>query len=544
MKPFTFKEKGTSPLRAVWLVLAIGCLTLTSVNAATITATNGLEVGVNAAISSSSPGDTVVIPAGTWTWFVGGVNFSGITISGQGTNQTIIVDNVPDNNGSSYVFYATPPTNGFSRLTSLTIADRGAGAQSYKGKVVVDNRAYGGLATWRIDSLVCSNLNGMNLFPYGNNGLIDHCVFYLRGEAVAHYGTSLNPANPFNTSDLLNDPWGDAPYAATPAYGSTNALYIESCWFTNISGPSQAQPAYDGYAGAASVFRYNYLGNCAWYNHGNDTSGRYRSTRRWEIYQNTFFCNISWVSAMDFRGGTGVIFSNTVSGFVLFNTTENYRNVQGNVPFGGVDGTNPWDNTNGVVYFSGTNTVTATVVTCAGANWTANQWAGYTVYDPGAGTVDIGHGTGSVKFCLIQGNTSNTLTMTPPKDFQIVFTNGDAVSIYRVTNCLDQVGRGSGDRLRTVTVGQFPNSVDYTFNIVTGTNSWPRQVVEPLYSWGNIMSGTNVEARSTYPSIVVGKDILQNTVRPAYSPLAYPHPLIPAAPTNSAIGFTFGAFRL
>ncbi len=505
---------------------AIFLLGWQSVHAAVINAASGTEAAVTAAIAQASPGDTVQIPAGTWTWTSGKIDFSGITLAGAGTNATFIVDNLPNAWGNFGGFLsATPKTNVVTRLTGITFMDTGAGIQSYKGKVLIDNRAYNAIAPWRIDHCLFLNLNGNNIFPYGNGGLIDHCTFLLRAEAVSHYGLSVNPANPWNAGDPQNDSWGDLPYYNQPKYGSTNALYIESCYFTNYSGLG-APAVFDGYAGSESVFRDNVLFNCAWYNHGNDTSGRYRSTRRYEIYDNTFLNSQNWVAAMDFRGGTGVVFSNSVSGFKLFNTIENYRNVQPNSPFGGVDGVNTWDKISPTVYFTGVNTVSGGKVTCPGANWTPHQWKGYVVRDPQASSIAVGHGAGTVNFCLIQDNTADTLFMIQPKDFQIVFNVGDVFNIYLVEASLDQVGRGSGERLSDASVGSWPNSVSYTFSVATRTNSWPNQALEPLYSWNNTMNGTPSGISSPYPNIQEGRDIYFNTSKPGYTPYAFPHPLV------------------
>ncbi len=496
------------------------------VHAAVINAASGTEVAVTAAIAQASPGDTVQIPAGTWTWTTGKVDFSGITLAGAGTNATFLVDALPNGWGNYSGFLnAIPKTNALTRLTGITFRDNGAGNQSYKGKILIDNRAYNSIAPWRIDHCMFINLNGNNIFPYGNGGLIDHCIFLLRAEAISHYGLSVNPANPWSTSDPQNDSWGDRPYHNPPNYGSTNALYVESCYFTNYSGLG-AQAVFDGYAGSESVFRNNVIVNCAWYNHGNDTSGRYRSTRSYEIYNNTFSHDQNWVTAMDFRGGTGVVFGNTVNGFKLFNTTENYRNVQANSPFGGVDGINSWDKINSTVYFTGINSAAGNKVTCPGANWTPHQWRGYVVSDPTASSAAVGHGAGTVNFCLIADNTADTLVMTPCKDFQIIFNAGDAFKIYFVEASLDQVGRGSGEMLSDLTIGNWPNSVTYTFSVVTHTNTWPNQVLEPLYSWDNTMNGTPSGISSTYPNIQEGREIYFNTAKPGYAPYSFPHPLV------------------
>jgi hypothetical protein len=486
------------------------------VKAATINALSGSFVDVSNAIAKATYGDTVQIPAGTWTWTQTGLSFSGITIAGAGTNATFILDNLPNGWGNFEGFlYGVPVTNSLTRLTGITFADGGNPTPSYKGKILMDGRAVGTSAAWRIDHCMFVNLNGGSIYVYGFPvSVIDHCSFVLKEEGIFQYGLSTTP---------INDIWGDYPWYVPATYGGTNQLYIENCFFTN-GFPTGAEGVYDGEAGARSVFRNNTVMNCAWASHGNDTSGRYRSIRSYEIYNNTFIDDRGWTTPMDFRGGTGVVFSNTMVGYSQFDSIENYRDVQPN-SFGAVDGLNPWDNTNGIVYYTGTNSATGFNVTNSGANWTPHQWAGYVIRDPTAGTIVL-NGAGSVNSCLIQDNTANQLIITPPKDFQIVFTNKDVFKIYYVSSALDQVGRGSGDLIQDVTIGQWPNSTTYTIDTATGTNTWPHQVLEPLYSWGNTLNGSPAGIASGYANILEGRDIFKNAVKPGYTPLFYPHPLV------------------
>ena len=127
--------------------------------------------------------------------------------------------------------------------------------------------------------------------------------------------------------------------------------------------------------------------------------------------------------------------------------------------------------------------------------------------------------------------------MIQPKDFQIVSNVGDTFKIYLVEAALDQVGRGSGEQLSDVSVGNWPNSVSYTFSVVTHTNSWPNQALEPLYSWNNTMNGAPSGISSPYPNIQEGRDIYFNTPKPGYTPYLFPHPLVTFLDgTNSSSG--------
>ena len=59
--------------------------------------------------------------------------------------------------------------------------------------------------------------------------------------------------------------------------------------------------------------------------------------------------------------------------------------------------------------------------------------------------------------------------------------------------CLDGIGLGAGDLL---TGAAFPNVIDS----VSGTQSWPHQVLEPAYVWGNSLSGVSGAYWSNFPT--------------------------------------------
>ena len=67
--------------------------------------TSGLQSDVNAAISNASAGDTVMIPAGTFSWGAGGLGTSldkAVTLQGVSRDVTII-NQTTDSNGLIYV---------------------------------------------------------------------------------------------------------------------------------------------------------------------------------------------------------------------------------------------------------------------------------------------------------------------------------------------------------------------------------------------------------------------------------------------------------
>jgi len=128
---------------------------------------------------------------------------------------------------------------------------------------------------------------------------------------------------------------------------------------------------------------------------------------------------------------------------------------------------------------------------------------------------------------LSQNTSTGVFTYSVEFDMAADAAAGDGFVIYYCYPALDQVGRGSGDLL--VDVGNWPNVS--TINAATGTSSWPRQILEPLYSWGNTLNGSVAGITSGYANIQEGRDIYQNAIKPGYTPLIHPHPLVSGSST-------------
>jgi len=92
--------------------------------------------------------------------------------------------------------------------------------------------------------------------------------------------------------------------------------------------------------------------------------------------------------------------------------------------------------------------------------------------------------------------------------------------------CLDQPGRGAGDLL----TGGVMNPVNTARGNVA---AWPRQPLEPIYAWGNLLNGVPTNMKSAQPGYLAeGRDFF-NTVKPGYTPYTYPHPLTTGAGSNN-----------
>jgi len=137
--------------------------------------------------------------------------------------------------------------------------------------------------------------------------------------------------------------------------------------------------------------------------HGTESTGRTRSGRAMEIYNNQFIGTDINKFVGGSRGSTVLFHDNTVTGYWTGLTQfalAVFREFNGFSPWGGADGTNQWDKNQGPFY-SGTATTGGNLtVTVVGANWVLNQWTGY----------QIKKTSGTPDFSQINSNTSNTFT--------------------------------------------------------------------------------------------------------------------------------------
>lgn len=465
-----------------------------------INVANGSYSAVSSAVASASPGDAVMIPAGTYTWTQQLV-VKGVSLIGAGTNLTVIVDEIP-RTGSGVPMFIVTTTTKLTEISQLQIAGGVVNTTyNYNGEISISGDAP---SCWRIDHVFFNGDYGKNIVSYGDPyAVVDHCEFTMRGISVTVY----------------SDGYGDTNWARSPSYGGTNMLYVESCLFTNIVGYPAA--TMDGDAGARVVFRDNVILNDFWANHGTESGQRYRSMRSYEIYNNNFTYTgaypFTW--AIQIRGGTGVIFNNTAKGYNNLAGMFYYRAGEAFVPWGGMTGNNTWDTNDGVLYLTGTNSgATGPNLTVSGANWQINQWVGYTVND-----------TNNGKFSIITSNSANTIMVYPSKDFgPMTFSNGNHFAIYRCEAGIDQTGRGSGDLLQGDGIPYGPMA-----NMSIGGTNWPRQVSESLYCWNNTLNGATAGGESDYPNIKSGRDYINGTTKPGYTPLTYPHPLTFVTYTNT-----------
>lgn len=288
------------------IILLVGCglrPTQPELHAAQVFASDGSATSIKALHDSTNchDGDTISIPdGGNFTWStpisitkaitLGGTNPANkpnITItSGGGSGLSLSVrDNllttlrnvhfVAWNGANSAIYIGGNGSNGF-RLTNLVFEPNG-----------------GKWSIWVNSSGATSNTGE------GPYGLVDHCSMPTGGAFI------FVRDNPGGNPDSWHRPM---------SMGTVKAVYIEDCDFSYVGQYPNGQLALDGDHGSRLVFRHNTLKNFYAGNHGPDSSGQTGSALQTEIMHNTWTVdNTAQASFCSFRGGTGVVFDNTVN---------------------------------------------------------------------------------------------------------------------------------------------------------------------------------------------------------------------------------------
>jgi hypothetical protein len=500
------EDKTDYQLKSIFISALVVLTWATRGQATIITAASCSFSHVQAALQDVQDGDTIEIPAGTCTWSqslvvdIQSVPRS-LTLKGAGMDQTILIDDIPENNTRGPLFEVKTTDGKAFRLTGFTFRTSANHTRNkFSGLIELKGKS----KTFRIDHnrFDITTFSGPAIVTYEwLYGVIDHNIFDNATQAVR----------------IWHDKWGDAglgdgSFASPLSLGSEKAVYIENNHFKN-------RVVTDGYAGARFVVRHNLIeatgGPIG--NHGTDSSGRYRGTFSWEVYGNT--ATVAGTHTfIHMRSGTGVIFDNKVTGspFVThLGTLNNYRNSDAYPPWGACDGSSPYDKNEGIIYESGAHTggsVTTGVLTHSGKNWTFNQWVGHSLRN-------ITKNWGSE----ITGNTANTISIKSSiNNASREWDPGDAYQILRVDACLDQIGR-IGGQFSPVHSNPLPQA-------------WPNQILEPVYTWGNTLNGTaNNTVGSPNYVIKPNRDFIIGTPRPNYTPFTYPHPLTTSGFTADAI---------
>lgn len=303
-------------------VLSMGTIYSPASNAAEIHALSCSGKDMQAAIDRSSSGDTILVPAGScsWTADLYVPNSKKLTLRGAGIDKTIVTNplstGVTLNLGDSG-----------SRLTGFTFNE--IHLKLFMGNSRIDhNKFYTATTSPGSGVLFTSS----KTTPYRSpEALVDHNVFY--NCRVVVYGGVV----------LAHTQWTIPHELGT----GDNTVYIEDNEFFRTYN-KQANVV-DGSYGGSYVFRYNILhGINAGINvMAHSIQSTYnRALKKWEFYGNVIHTDTLANVPFFLRGGTGVVFFNSVTGR-WGKKKIGVDNVRSSLDIGGnagmCDGTSVWD---------------------------------------------------------------------------------------------------------------------------------------------------------------------------------------------------------
>lgn len=472
--------------------------------AAIINSPSCSQFDVSNSISKSSPGDTVVLPIGNASWTTN-MLVMGITLQGQGTNFTVIHDETPlvGGGGNNFQVMTLVTTNIMTRVTGIQFAqgitNNDNTQNGFKGNISVT----GGNPLWKIDNCFFNLLTAKSIEIDGDCfGVIQNCTMLTFGRQAL---------------EVFGNGFGDTDWTNATTWGSTNAVYVESCYFYDQSNFGSV----DVSDGGRLVFRYNTSQGCYFNTHGLETSQRNRSARYCEIYNNNYYFKTNlafqnFFTGCDVRGGSYLVFSNLFYGYNNAVLLECYRatdNDPGFQPWFGMCGTNSYDS-NGPALFSGTTLVYSNKLVITGGGLSPNFWIGMSVFNSNKDLCGI-----------VTGNTTNAFSFRGSRNgsLQIQFTNGDHYYSKFIYPSVDQIGRGQGLMMD---------------NEFTPTNTWLSilEALEPCYFWSNTVFAMQepfgiiipvaldpTVGNNGYGNIQAGRDFF-NTIKPGYTPFQFPYP--------------------
>jgi hypothetical protein len=474
---------------------------------ATVHYSNGSAASVQALHNAALDGDTITLPAGTFSWTSHLTITKGVTLKGATTivgspsnptviDATVILDNVPRNGSGGGIISAQLNANQSFRLTGITFRHGSNNVYGSNGAVRVTSSGTQPNRSVRIDHCHFDHLYwAYTIGIYGwIYGVDDHNVFDCNPSGLSH----LIWHNTWGGQANGNGSWADFPY-----YGSEKFWFIEDNTIRG-SGPVTSGNI-DVMNGGRYVARHNAFLNAAPNSHGTE-GGPQRGGRAREVYDNSFHWTINWGGQMQ-RSGSAIWYDNTWTGVNSGNSQHTgltlFREIGaiGNdFSFWGLaGGNNRWDlNDPHGLYESGTASASLPggMLRDSSKNWTPNQWVGYSVTNTNPASASYLHSS------YILWNTSNTIAYSfyssGDRGAPLVFHTGHTYQIHRVLTALDQNGRGKGDLI----TGSQP--LNTTCNCV----AWPHQALEPCFSWNNVNTSTGhiYGFGSRYPTQIANRD--------------------------------------
>lgn len=248
---------------------------------ATINAVSIEQADVQAAINSSSDGDTVLVPAGLSTWGAGGSYLNihkAITIQGAGRTLSLVETSISAGayDAGTVRLHNAATFKGFSVRTLA-----GSGTPISTGN---------GIHGWRITDCQITNNSGAYWIYPTTFGVIDNCTMtggYSSMEGVFMRG----PSDAWQTPSTL---------------GTANLVYVEDCIMEGSGYCS------DGNSNAKLAFRNNTItGAMKIDGHGVFSNTPPRGVRHMEVYRNHWTHTGGAWNAIEIRGGSGMVWGNT-----------------------------------------------------------------------------------------------------------------------------------------------------------------------------------------------------------------------------------------
>ena len=273
----------------------------------------------NSAHSAASDGNTIQISSGDCNWSSTSTVTKGINVIGDG----IDITNLTQTTASSPIFDFSVAEGKSWSISYLTIKDNGGDNANGVFAITGSNKS------WRVHHIKLSNITRRGIFITGHTyGVIDHCTFTKTGSAE-YNSIYIQEASSQGDINNVHTTWT----RAIPA-GTANAVFVEDCTFDFAA---LNDGAVDGRNGAKLVFRYNDVKNTLIGGHGCDSV--IRSFMWVEAYNNTFHTTTSIWMAIQFRGGTGLMYNNSIdSGYGTAIGLTNYRSTTASNPCSVCDG--------------------------------------------------------------------------------------------------------------------------------------------------------------------------------------------------------------
>lgn len=261
------------------------------------------EASVSSCVSQASVGDTINVTAGsgTATWVNGITLNKTLRIIGPGRdNLTITVQSV------AFALTASIGGTNASRISGFSF-----NIDSATNWIKIECSEYSGCPqNYRVDNnrVIKTNTTAMYCFfaigntscyPYGliDNNILQRCRISPMGD---HYGDK-----------GMNNRWYEPL-----DMGGGGSIYVEDNYFDNATYIGSFLNLIDGVQGARYVYRFN-TGYNAWTETHSVQGENMRALRLFEIYRNKTICTDTpncWI-AHRMRGGTGIVFDNSISGF-------------------------------------------------------------------------------------------------------------------------------------------------------------------------------------------------------------------------------------